>query len=143
MKNLKPQFIGRRESISTYRLGPFHLHVLNKKDLQRKMERKSRTVFYVAETFSQVTPESAKHGDFSDSGFNDFGSFHSLKEVLARIDDGGFNELNHFVESLNAYQSDSYTVDYGTGTEETCCLHVSGSARNMARLKKILESKSK
>lgn len=144
MRALSLEFIGRREGISTFKAGPHYVHGTNKTRVVEMLEqRKSAEVFYVSETFSQVTPESAEHGDFSDTGYEDYGSFYTLKELIKRIESDGFEvNLHERGTRIDAYQADFSTVCYRTGTEQRNCLHITGSERNIARLINALRGES-
>ena len=141
MSTPKPvEYIGRRDGTSTWKIGPWYVHAANKVARDNKLStRKSNEVFYVAETYSQTTPESAEHGDFSDTGYECLGQFYSLKELIKRINDGGFGEHNWNRTGANLYQSDSHTICYRTGTEQQNCLHIEASESNMLRLQHALE----
>lgn len=138
MKQLK--FIGRREGISTYQYGPHYIHAENKlKILEMIASKRAGEVFYVSETYSQVTPESASEGDFSECGYSHYGTFYTLKDVLSmeRIKSGRDNGDGSF------YDGDFHVVSYRDGIEEEGCSHVTASKRNMERLRLILEQKNK
>lgn len=137
----KIEFIHRHENLSIYRVGPHTVSAQNKTELEKTLsERKPSEVFHVSETYSQITPESAEEGDFSDTGWTDHGSFMTLREVRDRILDtvGTYFEGGFEGTSVDLYQSDYHTVCYRTGTEEQACLHITCSERNMKRLKAFM-----
>ncbi len=134
----------RYESRSIYKFREFTVCGPNKTAVLKLIEkRKPAELFWVSETYSQVTPESAEHGDFSETGWTDRGSFMTLRELVKRIEDtlGYFESSGFDATSVDLYASDYHTVDYRTGTEEQSCLHIESSLRNMKRLEAVLKSK--
>lgn len=100
-----------------------------------------RHFFTVGQTYSEITPESAEHGDFSDTGWerektNDW----TIEDILRALRDQGCEEISSHGSELTIYGWYS-TECYKTGTEKQLCLHVSGAPKNIARLMKILKLK--
>lgn len=94
--------------------------------------------FNLSQTYSEVTPESAEHGDFSDTGYELAQDDYNIKDILQLIRDQGNEELSICGDTLRIYGWYS-TQDYQTMTEKQLCLHIKGNARNLNRLKKIIE----
>lgn len=138
MKTAK--FIGRRENMSTFQVGPHYVHVSNKPALLKMLNSKrAAAVFYVSETYSQTTPESAEYGDYSECGYENYGQFYTLKELLKELN----GRCYHDNGNGSFYDSDSRTICYRTGTEQQNCLHVTASAQNMERLNRALQIENK
>lgn len=90
-----------------------------------------RNRFKISVTYSQVTPESAAHGDFSECGYIEEPYKASLKDVINKIE----SELGYF-ENFQAggvyqslYASDFHTIDYRTATEQQNCVHIQPADR--------------
>lgn len=76
--------------------------------------------FKVSQTFSDVTPESAKQGDFSDTGFEFQDVEYTLRELIDYIKSNGF-----YREGGTGWLTQgNHTSDYSTGTETTIDLHI-------------------
>lgn len=108
-------------------------------------------------TYDQCTPESAEHGDYSESGFLLPGGWHielepgvfgteagkikadcglSLGEAIRLVD--GHLEKNHGDTSF--YEAEFNTIDYRTGTEERLALHCPDNitASSLGRIERLL-----
>lgn len=100
-----------------------------------------RHFFTVGQTYSEITPESASRGDFSDTGWerektNDW----TIEDIIRALRDQGCEEISPHGSSVSIYGGYS-TECYRTGTEKQLCLHISGAPKNISRLLKILKSK--
>jgi len=88
----------------------------------------------VAITYSEITPESAEKGDYSDSGFVEESRAVTFRELVDLIWREGF-----LAERGTAWLSTGFSVtDYRTGTEREECLHF--SRENPQRLRKYWEA---
>ena len=71
----------------------------------------------ISKTYSEITPESAENGDFSDTGFEWENS------------ECTFRELVDYLKEHKQYCNPSWcssgfsTIDYRTGTEQETCIH--------------------
>ena len=97
-----------------------------------------KKLFLVGQTYSEVTPESAEHGDFSDSGWeqeksNDW----TLRDILRAVRDQGAESIQAHNDSLTIYGWFS-TECYQTGTEKQLCLHITAKPHNIKRIEKII-----
>lgn len=98
-----------------------------------------KPLFNVAQTYSEWTPESAEHGDFSDTGFEqEYSTDWKLKDILRAIEDQGVDHIQDDGCTLSIYGW-SYTSCYRTGTERELCLHIEASPRIINRLKKLIK----
>ena len=98
-------------------------------------------MFKVGISYSEVTPESAKHGDFSDTGWDREPEDNwSLTDFLREVENQGYEHISGYGSSIDIYGS-FYTDCYQTGTERQTCIHVSGPERQIKRLIKILENR--
>ncbi len=100
----------------------------------------SNEVFLVGITYSDSTPESAKHGDYDDTGWELETRAMSLTEVWDLLDReiGYFCNFQPNQNEQSLYQVDSHTVCYREGRERQLCLHVEGTTKAMRRLNQIL-----
>ena len=77
----------------------------------------------LSRTFSESTPESVEHGDFSDTGFICEGDTYDMVELVdmvAEHSQHSSSEVDH-----NTWTScDWYTTCYKTGTEREESLHL-------------------
>ena len=78
-------------------------------------------IFEVAITFSEVTPESAEHGDFSKTGFVMERTPMTLREVIDLIKYERFQRESRGTSWMTTGFS---TSCYRTGTEREECLHL-------------------
>jgi len=98
--------------------------------------------FNVSMTYSNVTPESAELGDFSETGFVWQDQPYTSLELIDLIKGFGYYELSdHGGNSIDLY-GESFTQDYTTG--ETCqeCIHITAkSRRSIENLLLVLNNK--
>ncbi len=89
-------------------------------------------------TFSQVTPESAEQGDFSDMGWiSDYQPYE--KGDLKRLKYDGFNAA---YGGSTWFSTGSHCIDYRTGTEEIRDLHFKNvSESTHKRIERYLSGK--
>jgi hypothetical protein len=81
--------------------------------------KRPRPTILVSRCFSEVTPESAEHGDTSDNGFVYESQEMEVQELAREIRLGGF-----YREGCTEWLSTGYhTSDYSTGTEREETLH--------------------
>lgn len=97
--------------------------------------------FTVGQTYTEVTPESASDGDFSDAGWevektNDW----TIDDILRALNDQGVEHIESGTLSISIYGWTS-TICYRTATDKQLCLHIDGTERNIARLNKIIKQK--
>jgi len=84
---------------------------------------KERLIHY-AETFETVTPESAEHGDFEESGFideNATGTFREMADLLTCTEPSSY-PLPACGAGVWYSQTDA-DIDFHTGTEERRSYH--------------------
>lgn len=87
----------------------------------------------VSVCFSEITPESAERGDFSDHGFVFENESLSFRELVDLIERNGFSR-----EGSTEWLTTGYSVqDYSTATEREETLHFSRS--NPERLRKYFD----
>jgi len=79
--------------------------------------------FLVSETYQQVTPESAEHGDFSDHGFNFQDEEYTLRELIEFIKNSGYM-IRSKGDFTNWLSTESTCICYKTATEESTNLHI-------------------
>lgn len=96
--------------------------------------------FSVDVTFSDVTPESAENGDFSETGFLLEDQRSSVLDVISMVEDQGCEHSQNNGTSLTIY-GDFYTEDLYSGTERQECIHVNGSEKEIALLEGILKNR--
>lgn len=97
-----------------------------------------RKLFLVGQTYSEVTPESAEHGDFSDSGWErEKSTDWTLRDILRAVRDQGAESVQACANTLTIYGSFS-TECYKTGTEKQLCLHITAKPQIIKRLEKII-----
>jgi hypothetical protein len=97
-----------------------------------------KKLFVVSKTYDIVTPESAEHGDYSESGFIFERENMTLRELLNELKElGGFDNL-HGTGRQSLYAIDSIK-DYYDGSETSYAIHVNGPKRALKRLSAILE----
>ena len=85
--------------------------------------------FLVSETYQQVTPESAKHGDYSETGFIFEDQVYTLSELKDYIRSEGYSRDRNMgckkSSPCSAWmETDSYYADLSNGTLESKSLHV-------------------
>lgn len=86
-------------------------------------------------TYSEVTPESAEHGDTSDSGFiieDEPCTFRELVEYMETHSEASNGRPTGDI--FEWYSTGYYVEDYSTGTEREECLHYSKA--NPSRMEK-------
>lgn len=100
--------------------------------------------YLVSRTYSEVTPESAKEGDFSDSGFVYEDSEYDLGDLLRELRD--CSELSvspaKYADSGTWASTDYYVDDYSTMTERQESVHIrhiTGRPLSARRIKRIFE----
>lgn len=87
--------------------------------------------------FSEITPESAEFGDFSDSGVYENG-VASLRDIIYTATRLGIRG-NSKNDSTGWWSSGFDTQDYSTGTEREYTLHIEGlSPKNFAHVNALL-----
>ena len=84
--------------------------------------------FLVSKTYSEITPESAEHGDFSDTGFVYQDEVLTLSELKIEIKHDGFTrDRNTGGRRSNPCSSwletEYYTDCHRTGTQRSEALH--------------------
>lgn len=89
--------------------------------------------YWVSETYSESTPESAADGDFSETGYlygynakNGYRQSFTLKEIVEQFIRRDYVYAENYCSrstSQSLYGS-TYTSDYRTGTERQECLHI-------------------
>ena len=89
-------------------------------------------------TFTTITPESAEHGDFADTGFEVEDDTDTLRDLLDIAENHGI--VQNSTNDLTEWFSSNYVItDYSTGEEKQYCLHIKDiSHRN--RVAKYLRS---
>lgn len=98
-----------------------------------------KTRYTISQSYSEVTPESASLGDFSETGWVDEkGWTGTLKDVLQAIKNQGFEHIQFNGKSVDVY-GNFYTSDYRTGTERQECLHIEADSRAIEWLQKIID----
>ena len=109
---------------------------VKKKNINEDIQSGKRTI-KVKSYYETISPESAEHGDFEDSGDHEEQEFDSLSEVGRYLKRKG-------VEFINSYSGNGFrTVDpdrnYSTGEETYYSYFVSGlSDREMKALIKFV-----
>ena len=88
------------------------------------------TTIKVSRCYSEITPESAENGDFSDHGFVYESQDFTFSELVREIRHGGFT----FYGGSDWLSTGYSTQDYRTGTEREETLHF--SRENPTRLRK-------
>lgn len=79
-------------------------------------------------TYSEVTPESAEHGDFSDTGFIYEDQPFSFRDLVRELREFSALSCSHPGSCSGVWASTHFeTVDYSTGTEREESLHFSRS----------------
>ena len=86
---------------------------------------KMNNFILVNKTFTEISEESAEHGDFSDSGFlseNESVTFRELVELMSefRQPSQSPNDGN-----VHVWLSTGYQTNFATGDEREECLHFS------------------
>jgi hypothetical protein len=80
----------------------------------------SNLIFKVSRTYSEVTPESAKDGEFSETGFVFQDDTYTLRELIAYIKSEGF----YREVGTNWLTTGFYTECHQTCTEREESLHI-------------------
>ena len=133
------RFIGRLDGMSTYKVKRWYIHGQNKKTVLKMLEKRKRNeLFYISISYSEITPESAQLSDFSETGFDNYGYFGTLRDALKAIEDNGWEDIQNNGTALTVY-GNFYTSDYSTGTDRQECIHVTGPKRAVERLFKLLQ----
>jgi hypothetical protein len=101
--------------------------------------------YWVSETYSECTPESAADGDTSENGYeygytarNKYRQSYSLKEIIEQFIRRDYAYAENFC-ARSAEQSlygSWYTSDYATGTDRQQALHIRPKARRGTRANK-------
>lgn len=84
----------------------------------------------VAITYQTVTPESAEHGDFADSGFESESEFYTFRELVEALR----NRFSDYSESPGSYSARTWASEYGepdyrTGNETTRSIHLKDKSK--------------
>ncbi len=77
----------------------------------------------ISRTFSEITPESAEIGDFSDTGFIAEREEVSFTELVDLMKEHYQPSNSGSIDNNTWFSSGFYTSDYGTGTEREECIH--------------------
>lgn len=88
--------------------------------------------FLVSETYALITPESAEHGDYEETGFEFESVEYTFRELYEYIKSEGYTFEG---DSLYVYP---YTIDYATCTDKTTLLHIKTRNKREARYYNIL-----
>ncbi len=97
-----------------------------------------KPLFTVSITYSEVTPESASIGDFSDTGFlREDETNWRLKDIIKEVENQGVEYIQDNHNSLSVYGGFSIR-DYYNGIEREECIHIDASPRNIKRILSIL-----
>lgn len=85
----------------------------------------------IRETFSEVTPESAEYGDYSDSGFINEGEEIGFRELVDKLKDyrGAEPSSSGVVDQHTWFTLNCGIVDYGTCTERQESIHFADTER--------------
>lgn len=76
--------------------------------------------FVVSKTYAEITPESAEHGDFSETGFVFEDEVYTLRELIQLIKSEGF-----YREGKTNWLTTGFSVScYKTSTEREENLHI-------------------
>lgn len=133
------KFVGRSQGISTYKINSYFIHVSNKAEALKVLnERKKNELFYISITYSEITPESAVEGDFSDTGYEEYGYFCSLKDVLDVLKEYSIEHIQRHGNELTVY-GEFQIIDYKTGTERQNGIHINGPIKAVNRLELIIK----
>lgn len=94
-------------------------------------------------TYDIVTPESAEHGDYAESGF--IGESMSLRDAVAAVQETRTSHVDgRNVELCNAGLGYAIRVDNGmefeTGASETRALHLPTSRATARRIARLVSS---
>lgn len=108
--------------------------------------------YKISVTYSIVTPDSARHGDYSETGYETEEYKGTLKDVLSEVQNtlGYFENLNeNSTHDQSLYGCDP-EIDYATGEETYRAVHISTadrrfaySKRSMLKLARVLKGVSK
>lgn len=102
-----------------------------------------RPLFKIGVTYSTVTPESAAIGDYAETGWSmEYRDDYSLRDIVDEIKQRGIEYLQNDGNSLTSYGF-SYCSDYQAGEETQERVHVQAKPKNIQRLIKILNKKTK
>lgn len=86
------------------------------------------TTLLISRTYSEVTPESAEDGDFSDTGFVYKDNEFTFRELVRELRDCCHLSASHPGDRSNVWASTGFsTSDYSTGTEREESVHFSRS----------------
>ena len=84
------------------------------------------TTLLISRTYSEVTPESAEDGDFSDTGFVYEDTEFTFRELVRELRDCSELSASHPGDCANVWASTGFeTVNYYTGTEREESVHFS------------------
>lgn len=79
--------------------------------------------FTISLTYTTITPESAEHGDFEESGFIIESVTCTLKEISGLVRNYGINSRGQN-DLTTWWESDYYMEDYETCSEKCIGLHI-------------------
>lgn len=92
--------------------------------------------FIISKTYQTVTPESAEHGDFADSGYEFEDVSYTFRELVDLIYHDGFIEPSIFPPKSgdDFWLSSDYEIeDYSTGEEISYSIHLENKSPRMLR----------
>lgn len=84
----------------------------------------------VSITYETITPESAEHGDFADSGFESESEFYTFRELVSVLR----QRFTQYSQSLGPYTAWMYASeysepDYRTGEETVRSIHLKDKSK--------------
>lgn len=84
------------------------------------------TTLLISRTYSEVTPESAEDGDFSDTGLVYENTEFTFRELVRELRDCSQLSASHPGDCWHVWASTGFfTSDYSTGTEREESVHFS------------------
>lgn len=91
-------------------------------------------------SYSEITPESASRGDFSETGWdtepsNDW----SIEDIVQAVKSQGFEYMQNNGTSLDIY-SGFYIADYKTGTERETCIHINATEDQINKIELLIKA---
>ena len=111
----------------------------NQKSTGERVMKKFRLNYSI--TFDEITPESAKDGDFSETGFVIEDSTIDIRQLVEMIESEGYSsEIEFNLDGIRASQ-EFYTSCYRTATERRETLHVGAKPHQVQRIKRILDER--
>ena len=99
-----------------------------------------KELFTVSKTYDIVTPESAKEGDYAESGWEFMSAKMTLADVLREVEGLGGCSIQSYENEVSLYGYDSVR-DMHDGSETTYALHIKGSPRAIKRLSSVIAKK--